>query len=217
MSRARVPRPPRGAQREVPFVYDNWERLVRATLQREQLRSSGQGPGGRPAEGIAGAVPPSLVSTNIDHILQAANEIEDEDPNVARILCEQAYTMAQNLDPSSAGRGVLQFKTGLMSVIKQKLAKKDGTAIDRGHDIDLLWEFYVRFKRRHRVDDIQKEHERWRESGTFSTEYDFCYPLTSKRLSNFFQTNMHVLQVLAYSLRLKIVLTLLYIFLSFLW
>ncbi|KAJ8465898.1 hypothetical protein OPV22_028450 [Ensete ventricosum] len=170
MSRARVPRPPRGAQREVPFVYDNWERLVRATLQREQLRSSGQGPGGRPAEGIAGAVPPSLVSTNIDHILQAANEIEDEDPNVARILCEQAYTMAQNLDPSSAGRGVLQFKTGLMSVIKQKLAKKDGTAIDRGHDIDLLWEFYVRFKRRHRVDDIQKEHERWRESGTFSTE-----------------------------------------------
>lgn len=26
--------------------------------------------------------------------------------------------MAQNLDPSSDGRGVLQFKTGLMSVIK---------------------------------------------------------------------------------------------------
>ncbi|CAL9079246.1 unnamed protein product [Musa textilis] len=169
MSGARVPRPSRGARGEVRSVY-NWERLVRATLQREQLRSSGQGPGGRPAEGIAGAVPPSLVSTNIDHILQAANEIEDEDPNVARILCEQAYTMAQNLDPSSAGRGVLQFKTGLMSVIKQKLAKKDGTAIDRGHDIDILWEFYVRFKRRHRVDDIQKEHERLRETGTFSTE-----------------------------------------------
>lgn len=33
-------------------------------------------------------------------------------------VCEQAYTMAQNLDPSSEGRGVLQFKTGLMSVIK---------------------------------------------------------------------------------------------------
>lgn len=26
--------------------------------------------------------------------------------------------MAQNLDPKSDGRGVLQFKTGLMSVIK---------------------------------------------------------------------------------------------------
>lgn len=26
--------------------------------------------------------------------------------------------MAQNLDPNSYGRGVLQFKTGLMSVIK---------------------------------------------------------------------------------------------------
>lgn len=33
-------------------------------------------------------------------------------------VCEQAYTMAQNLDPNSIGRGVLQFKTGLMSVIK---------------------------------------------------------------------------------------------------
>lgn len=33
-------------------------------------------------------------------------------------VCEQAYTMAQNLDPNSDGRGVLQFKTGLMSVIK---------------------------------------------------------------------------------------------------
>lgn len=34
------------------------------------------------------------------------------------LVCEQAYSMAQNLDPNSAGRGVLQFKTGLMSVIK---------------------------------------------------------------------------------------------------
>lgn len=33
-------------------------------------------------------------------------------------VCEQAYTMSQNLDPNSDGRGVLQFKTGLMSVIK---------------------------------------------------------------------------------------------------
>jgi hypothetical protein len=32
-------------------------------------------------------------------------------------VCEQAYSMAQNLDPSSDGRGVLQFKTGLMSAI----------------------------------------------------------------------------------------------------
>lgn len=70
----------------------------------------------------------------------------------------------------------------------------------------------MRFKRRHRVDDIQKEHERWRESGTFSTEYDFCYPLTSKRLSNFFETNRHVFPVLMYSPRLKIVLTLLIYF-----
>lgn len=33
-------------------------------------------------------------------------------------VCEHAYSLSQNLDPNSEGRGVLQFKTGLMSVIK---------------------------------------------------------------------------------------------------
>ncbi|EOA26452.1 hypothetical protein CARUB_v10022498mg [Capsella rubella] len=147
-------------------VYSNWDRLVRATLRREQLRNTGQAHE-RVNSGLAGAVPPSLGrATNIDAILQAADEIQSEDPNVARILCEQAYSMAQNLDPNSDGRGVLQFKTGLMSVIKQKLAKRDGASIDRNRDIERLWEFYKLYKRRHRVDDIQREEQKWRESGT---------------------------------------------------
>ncbi|XP_011072986.1 callose synthase 10 [Sesamum indicum] len=146
-------------------VYDNWERLVKAVLRSEQ-----RGGHQRTPSGIAGAVPDSLQrTTNINAILQAADEIQSEDPNVARILCEQAYTMAQNLDPNSDGRGVLQFKTGLMSVIKQKLAKKDGGRIDRNRDIERLWEFYHQYKRRHRVDDIQREEQKWRESGNFSS------------------------------------------------
>ncbi|KAG8379393.1 hypothetical protein BUALT_Bualt07G0083900 [Buddleja alternifolia] len=151
-------------------VYENWERLVRATLRSEQRPSHGRTP-----SGIAGAVPDSLQrTTNINAILGAADEIQSEDPNVARILCEQAYSMAQNLDPSSDGRGVLQFKTGLMSVIKQKLAKKDGARIDRNRDIERLWEFYHQYKRRHRVDDIQREEQRWRESGTFGANMGEC-------------------------------------------
>lgn len=153
-------------------VRDNWNRLVKAAVQREQ----GRAPTGRPGtygqtSGLAAAVPPSLgKTTNIDAILQAADEIQDQDPNVARILCEQAYSMAQNLDPNSEGRGVLQFKTGLASVIKQKLAKKGGAAqIDRSRDIELLWEFYQQYKQRHRVEDIQREEEKWRQSGVFST------------------------------------------------
>lgn len=66
-------------------VSDNWERLVRATLKREQLRTSGQGHERIPS-GIAGAVPPSLgKATNIDAILQAADAIQAEDANVSRI------------------------------------------------------------------------------------------------------------------------------------
>lgn len=52
--------------------------------------------------------------------------------------------------------------------MQQKLAKKGGGSIDRNHDIELLWDFYNRFKKRHRVDDIEREEQKWRESGTFS-------------------------------------------------
>ena len=55
-----------------------------------------------------------------------------------------------------------------LDVLQQKLAKKDG-AIDRQHDIERLWKFYVSYKRRHRVDDIQKEQQKLLESGNFST------------------------------------------------
>lgn len=41
-------------------------------------------------------------------------------------VCEHAYSLAQNLDPNSEGRGVLQFKTGLMSVIKVSLIRFQG-------------------------------------------------------------------------------------------
>lgn len=60
---------------------DNWERLVRAALRRDQRAGHERTP-----SGIAGAVPDSLQrSTNINAILQAADEIQSEDPNVARI------------------------------------------------------------------------------------------------------------------------------------
>ncbi|XP_024969515.1 callose synthase 10 isoform X4 [Cynara cardunculus var. scolymus] len=86
------------------------------------------------------------------------------------MLLEYAYSMAQNLDPNSDGRGVLQFKTGLMSVIKQKLAKKEGERIDRNRDAQYLWDFYQRYKRVHRVDEIMREERRMLESGTFSAD-----------------------------------------------
>ncbi|KAL8517463.1 hypothetical protein ACS0TY_015635 [Phlomoides rotata] len=110
----------------------------------------------------------SVALTTLTPHLDAPPTIMDFMENVFPIVCEQAYTMAQNLDPKSDGRGVLQFKTGLMSVIKQKLAKKDGGQIDRNRDNELLWDFYNRYKRRHRVDDIQREEQKWRETGTFS-------------------------------------------------
>ncbi|KAJ1692919.1 hypothetical protein LUZ63_009617 [Rhynchospora breviuscula] len=137
---------------------DNWERLVRAILQREHLLSS--------AATSSSTAPSSLGSkaADIDRILQAANEIEDEDPNVTRILCESANIMAQAMDPNSKGRGVLQFKTALMSVIK---TKTKGVSHDREHNIQYLWNFYSRYKRHKRVSEMERELQEWIESGTF--------------------------------------------------
>ncbi|XP_073112798.1 callose synthase 9 isoform X2 [Elaeis guineensis] len=144
----------------------NWERLVRAALRGER---GGAGVQGLPPTGIAGNVPSCLANNlHIEEILRAADEIQDEDPNIARILCEHAYSLAQNLDPNSEGRGVLQFKTGLMSVIRQKLAKRDGGSIDRSQDIARLQEFYKLYREKQKVDELREDEMKLRESGVFS-------------------------------------------------
>ncbi|KAJ3682007.1 hypothetical protein LUZ60_014580 [Juncus effusus] len=144
----------------------NWERLVRAALRTDR---GGGGVHGLPTAGIAGIVPSSLGNNErIEEILRAADEIQEDDPTVARILCEHAYSMAQNLDPNSEGRGVLQFKTGLMSVIRQKLVKKEGGSLDRSRDIAKLQEFYMKYREKHKVDQLREEERRLRESAVFT-------------------------------------------------
>lgn len=144
----------------------NWERLVRAALRRER---AGGDVHGQLASGIAGTVPTSLGNNlHIDEILRAADEIQDEDPTISRILCEHAYSLAQKLDPNSEGRGVLQFKTGLMSVIKQKLAKRDGGSMDRSQDIARLQEFYKLYRKAHKVDELREDEMKLRESAVYS-------------------------------------------------
>ncbi|XP_011037937.1 PREDICTED: callose synthase 9 [Populus euphratica] len=145
---------------------DLWERLVRAVLRRERTGTDALG---RPVGGIAGYVPSSLTNNrDIDEILRAADEIQDVNPAVSRILCEHAYSLAQNLDPNSEGRGVLQFKTGLMSVIKQKLAKREGGTIDRSQDIAQLQEFYKSYRENNNVDKLREEEMQLRQSGAFT-------------------------------------------------
>lgn len=61
------------------------------------------------------------------------------------------------------------FSINVLFLLQQKLAKRDGGQIDRNRDIELLWQFYERYKRRNRVEDMQREQQRLRESGTFST------------------------------------------------
>ncbi|KAF7837120.1 callose synthase 9 [Senna tora] len=156
-----------------------WERLVRAALRRER---TGDDTYGRLVGGIAGNVPSALAKNrDIDEILRVADEIQDDDPNVSRILCEHAYSLSQNLDPNSEGRGVLQFKTGLMSVIKQKLAKREVGTIDRSQDIARLQEFYKRYREKHNVDQLREEEKKLRESGAFSANLSELERKTVKR------------------------------------
>ncbi|KAM0831456.1 hypothetical protein ACQ4PT_065529 [Festuca glaucescens] len=117
-------------------VEANWERLVRAALRGERMG----GGYGVPASGIAGNVPTSLGNnTHIDEVLRAADEIQDEDPTVARIL-----------------------------FLNQKLAKREGGAIDRSQDIAKLQEFYKLYREKHKVDELCEDEMKLRESAVFS-------------------------------------------------
>jgi callose synthase len=80
----------------------NWERLVRAALRGERLGSAY----GQPVTGIAGNVPSSLGNNvHIEEVLRAADEIQDEDPTIARI---RKHFCAAELGkrPRSSGSGV---------------------------------------------------------------------------------------------------------------
>lgn len=60
-------------------------------------------------------------------------------------VCEQAYSMAQNLDPNSDGRGVLQFKTGLMSIIKVLVVIGELWVIHWTGNFLFIWFFFSFF------------------------------------------------------------------------
>ncbi|KAL0699345.1 hypothetical protein Bca4012_055467 [Brassica carinata] len=145
----------------------SWKRLVNAALQRDRT-GAGTGQGS-----LMDYVPSSLSNNrDIDAILRAADELQDEDPSIARILCEHAYSLAQNLDPNSVGRGVLQFKTGLMSVVKQRLAKREVGTIDRSQDIKRLQDFYRLYREKNNVDTLKEEEKELRESGVLTGELE---------------------------------------------
>ncbi|XP_024386368.1 callose synthase 9 isoform X2 [Physcomitrium patens] len=158
----------REPQRISKRILNRWETLVyRAKMEADRRAVL------VPQAGAASntTVPQSLhQQANISSILQAADELAKDNRDVGRILCEYAYTLAQDLDPNSEGRGVLQFKTGLLSVIKQKRSKKGVERIDRSHDVSILQDFYRRYRERNHLDQLEDEDRRFKQSDSYDED-----------------------------------------------
>lgn len=79
----------RPVSRDKDRVIDNWDHLVREALKSEELRASSRT---RTSDELGGVVPPSLgQASNINIILQAAEEIQPDDPQVARICTFSSF------------------------------------------------------------------------------------------------------------------------------
>ncbi|GMJ08614.1 callose synthase 5, ARABIDOPSIS THALIANA GLUCAN SYNTHASE-LIKE 2, GLUCAN SYNTHASE-LIKE 2 [Hibiscus trionum] len=93
-------------------------------------------------------VPSSLSS--IAPILRIAKEIEPERPRVAYLCRFYAFEKAHRLDPNSSGRGVRQFKTGLLQRLERDNASslasrvKKTDAAEIGSYYKRYYEHYVR-------------------------------------------------------------------------
>ncbi|XP_024363886.1 callose synthase 9 isoform X2 [Physcomitrium patens] len=162
--------PQRTPRRISKRVLMRWEALVYRARMAAALRGAGE------HQALGGAsnttVPETLRSqrANINAILETADELGKQDHEVARILCEHAYTLVQNLDPYSEGRGVLQFKTGLLSVIKQNRSRTAGEKIVRSLDAVKLQEFYKKYREKNHLDKLEAEAKTSRESDSYDED-----------------------------------------------
>ncbi|GJT10544.1 callose synthase 9 [Tanacetum coccineum] len=102
-----------------------------------------------PADVVAGNVlSPRSNCRNIDPILRVAREFQEKNPHISLILCKHAYTLAQNLYPSTEARIMLQCIQDKMSVIQQNVANSEGAR---------LLEFYTRYRENYNVDNLSED------------------------------------------------------------
>ncbi|KAJ3681999.1 hypothetical protein LUZ60_014572 [Juncus effusus] len=152
----------------------NWERLVRAVLAKNSRKSK---------TAIAGAVPSSLGDgcAQIEEILSVADRIQDEDPYVARILWLHSFSLAQKLDPNSEGRGMIQFKTGLMTIIKTDNSQTESRSIEPKYTVPYLIEFYKKYGEKYQIDELPENETTLRESRVFSASLQQLELITVKQ------------------------------------
>ncbi|XP_035551340.1 callose synthase 5 [Juglans regia] len=89
-------------------------------------------------------VPSSLAS--IAPILRVANEIESERPRVSYLCRFYAFEKAHRLDQSSSGRGVRQFKTGLLQRLERDNASSLASRVKKtdAREIESFYQQYYK-------------------------------------------------------------------------
>ncbi|MCL7026663.1 hypothetical protein MKW94_009712, partial [Papaver nudicaule] len=129
------------------------------TLSRRMTRTGTMIDGGIEDDSAAidsELVPSSLVS--ITPILRVANEIEPENPRVAYLCRFHAFEKAHRLDPTSAGRGVRQFKTYLLHRL-EKEEEETNPQLSRSDPGEIQKFYKMYYEEKVRQDPLKKKPE----------------------------------------------------------
>ncbi|KMS98256.1 hypothetical protein BVRB_4g094050 [Beta vulgaris subsp. vulgaris] len=125
---------------------------------------------------------PVTLASGIRRFLRVANQIEIQEPRVAYLCRFHAFERAHNMDKSSKGRGVRQFKTSLLQRLEQDMDESIARRKEKSdiRELRRVYNGYKDYIKRHTgTDDFTNREKLTNAQAIASVLYEVLYAVTS--------------------------------------